>query len=290
MPIVTADVLLKHAQAKGYAVGSFNVDNLESIEAVLEAATQEVAPVIVALGQGAMKYTKKEYLIGIVKAAATKVDIPVGLLLDHGDREQVLEALDNNIGFSTVMIDASKYPLEENIAITQNIVQKASHLGISVEGELGRIAGVEDHIVEHEEVLCDPGEAAVFARETGVGALAVAIGSAHGMYTWEPKLDFKRLEQIREATDIPLVLHGGSGIPDASIRKAIELGICKINVGSELRVAYVETVKKVLSTEDIGYNVYKLLDPCRRAMQQVVQQKIRLFGASGHAREIIERC
>ncbi|WP_018133019.1 class II fructose-1,6-bisphosphate aldolase [Effusibacillus pohliae] len=268
----------------GYAVGQFNVNNLEFLQAIVETAEEERSPVILGVSEGAMKYMNIEYTVAMAKAAAEKATVPVILHLDHGSSYQVvLKCI--RAGFSSIMIDASHYPLEENIAKTKQVVDACHTLGIDVEGELGRIGGVEDDITvdEREATLARPEEAVRLVQETGIDALAPAIGSAHGLYKGDPELDFDRLAKIRDLTGVPLVLHGGSGIPDEDIRKAISLGVAKINVNTESQVAFTKKVRELLDKDPNLYDPRKYLGPAREAIKQVVREKIRLFGSNNRA-------
>jgi fructose-bisphosphate aldolase class II len=304
--LVTNKELLRKAQKEAYAVGAFNIQNLESLLAVVEAAVEEESPVIVAVTPSAIKYGGLNYLAGLVKTAAEVSPIPISLHLDHGeDVETVKKCLE--AGFTSVMIDGSHLPFEENISLTKRVVDLAHQKGVSVEGELGRLAGIEEKTVaEREAVLTDPIEAEEFVRRTSVDALAVSIGTSHGAYKFkgEPKLDFERLKQIRERVDVPLVLHGASsvpqwiiekatkygaelagakGIPEDHIRKAIALGITKINIDTDLRLAFTATIREVLATSPKEFDPRKILGPAKEAMKEVVKAKMRLFGSSGKA-------
>jgi len=304
--LVTNKELLSAARREAYAVGAFNIQNLESLLAVVEAAAEEKSPVIVAITPGAIKYGGLKYLTALVKKAAEDSPVPMSLHLDHGeDVETVSKCLE--AGFTSVMIDGSHLPFEENIALTRRVVELAHPKGVSVEGELGRLAGVEEKTVEEREaVLTDPNEAKEFVRRTGVDALAVSIGTSHGAYKFkgEPKLDFERLKLIREKVDVPLVLHGASsvpqwiiekatkygaeltgakGIPEDHIKKAISLGITKINIDTDLRLAFTGTIREVLANQPKEFDPRKILGPAREAMKEVVKAKMRLFGSSGKA-------
>ena len=304
--LVTSKELLKKAQREAYAVGAFNIQNLESLLAVVEAAVEEKSPVIAAVTPGAIKYGGLNYLAGLVKTAAEVSPVPMSLHLDHGeDVETVKKCLE--AGFTSVMIDGSHLPFKENISLTKHVVDLAHQKGVSVEGELGRLAGIEEKTVaEREAVLTDPIEAEEFVRRTGVDALAVSIGTSHGAYKFkgEPKLDFERLKQIRERVDVPLVLHGASsvpqwiiekatkygaelagakGIPEDHIKKAIALGITKINIDTDLRLAFTATIREVLATSPKEFDPRKILGPAKEAMKEVVKAKMRLFGSSGKA-------
>ena len=304
--LVTTKELLLPAMQKGYAVGAFNIQNLESLLAVVEAAVEEKSPVIVAVTPSSIKYGGLAYLTKIVRTAAESAPVPMSLHLDHGkDFETVSKCVE--AGFTSVMIDGSFLKFEENIALTKRVVDLAHAKGVSVEAELGRLAGVEESTVEEREaVLTDPDSAKEFVEQTGVDTLAVAIGTSHGAYKFkgEAKLDFERLRLIRERVNIPLVLHGASsvpqwiiqkavkygaelagakGIPEEHIKKAISLGISKINIDTDLRLAFTATIREVLSTKPKEFDPRKILGPAKEAMKEVVKSKMRLFGSSGKA-------
>ena len=304
--LVTNKELLLPAMQKGYAVGAFNIQNLESLLAVVEAAVEEKSPVIVAVTPSSIKYGGLAYLTKIVRTAAESAPVPMSLHLDHGkDFETVSKCVE--AGFTSVMIDGSFLKFEENIALTKRVVDLAHAKGVSVEAELGRLAGVEESTVEEREaVLTDPDSAKEFVEQTGVDTLAVAIGTSHGAYKFkgEAKLDFERLRLIRERVNIPLVLHGASsvpqwiiqkavkygaelagakGIPEEHIKKAISLGISKINIDTDLRLAFTATIREVLSTKPTEFDPRKILGPAKEAMKDVVKSKMRLFGSSGKA-------
>jgi fructose-bisphosphate aldolase class II len=274
--------LLAKAEAGGYAVGAFNANNMEIVQAIAMAAEKEQAPVIMQASQGAIKYAGLEYIIGLVKIAADSTRIPIALHLDHGTSfEQVVRCIRG--GFSSVMFDGSQLPLEENIRITNKVLDLARPIGVSVEAELGKIGGTEDDISVEESLYTDPREAEVFVKETGVDALAIAIGTAHGQYKGEPKLDFERLEKIRKLVNIPIVLHGSSGVPDAAITKAISMGIRKVNIDTNIREAFVARVRQEVDKNPNEIDPRKLLGPGRDAAVELIREKIRLFGSSGKA-------
>lgn len=284
MPFVTLREVLQNAQQEGYAVGAFNANNMEIVKAIIEAAVEERSPVILQASQGALRYAGLNYITAMVRAAAEEADVPVVLHLDHGTSfEQTMLCL--RYGFSSVMFDGSRYPLEENIARTAKVAEVAHAMGATVEGELGKIGGTEDDISvdEREAFFTDPAEAEQFVRETGIDALAVAIGTAHGPYKGEPVLDFERLAAIKKVVPVPLVLHGASGVPAESIRKAIELGVCKINIDTELRQAFVRGVQRVIREHPDEIDPRKILGPAKEAMKAVVKEKMRLFGCAGRA-------
>lgn len=285
MPLVTGIELLQDAQRRGYAVGAFNVNNMEIIQAIIAAAEEERSPVILQASQGAIKYAGIRYIRALVMAAAEEAKVPICLHLDHGPGfEQVMECL--RYGFTSVMFDGSHLPYEENVRLTAKAVEAAHAVGVSVEGELGKIGGVEEDIrvEDWDMVLTDPETVPDFVERTGVDYLAVAIGTKHGFYKGEPKLDFQRLARIHELMpNLPLVLHGGSGIPEEHIRRAIPLGVRKINIDTELRAAFVGKAREIMEAKPEEIDPRKILGPAREAMKEKVKEKMRLFGSSGKA-------
>lgn len=284
MSLVSVDSLLKEAKKGGYAVGAFNCNNMEIVQAIIAAAEQEKSPVIIQASQGAIKYAGLPYIVSLVRAAAEQSSVPVALHLDHGTSfDQVIQCIGS--GFTSVMIDWSKYPLEENIAMTKQILSVARPLGVSVEAELGKIGGTEDDVTvsDREATFTDPDEAARFVEETGIRSLAVAIGTAHGQYKGEPKLDFDRLKEIVEKTNIPIVLHGSSGVPDAALQEAVRLGVCKINIDTNIREAFTEGVREALAANPNEIDPRKILGPARDKMIERVSEKMRVFGSNGKA-------
>ncbi len=282
--LVTLKEMLEEARKGSYAVGAFNTNNMEIVQAIVESAQEERAPVILQASQGALKYAGIQYIVALVKAAAAGSTVPLALHLDHGTSfEQAMLCIRH--GFSSVMFDGSKMPLEENIAMTNRVGEVARAVGVSLEGELGRIGGTEDDItVEDKDALfTNPQEAATFVKETEVDALAVAIGTAHGPYKGEPRLDFDRLKEIRDKVDTPLVLHGASGVPDESIQRAIELGVGKINIDTDIRQAFTRGVSRALQETPGGYDPRKILGPAKEEMKAIIKEKMRLFGSSGKA-------
>ena len=298
--------LLLPARQKAYAVGAFNINNLESLSAVAEAAVEEKSPVIVAVTPSAIKYAGLAYVAKIVKTAAELAPVPMSLHLDHGENfETVSKCVE--AGFTSVMIDGSFLKFEENVALTKRVVDFASPKGVTVEAELGRLAGVEESTVEEKEaVLTDPNAAKEFVEKTGVDALAVAIGTSHGAYKFkaEPKLDFERLKLIREKVNVPLVLHGASsvpqwiiekavkygaeltgakGIPEEHIKKAISSGIAKVNIDTDLRLAFTAAIREFLANSPKEFDPRKILGPAKEAMKEVVKGKMRLFGSAERA-------
>jgi fructose-bisphosphate aldolase, class II len=284
MPFATLREVLAEAERGNYAVGAFNANNMEIVQAIIEAAEEERAPVILQASQGALKYAGIRYITAIVRAAVESSTIPVVLHLDHGTSfEQTMQCIKH--GFTSVMFDGSKYSLEENIAATARVAEVAHAMGISVEGELGKIGGTEDDISvdERDALFTDPSQARRFVEESGVDALAVAIGTAHGPYKGEPKLDFDRLTAIRKVAGTPLVLHGASGVPAESIRRAIGIGISKINIDTDLRQAFTRGVQQVVHNKPAEYDPRKLLGPAKEEMKTIIKEKMRLFGCCGQA-------
>ncbi|MDD2585135.1 MAG: class II fructose-1,6-bisphosphate aldolase [Syntrophomonadaceae bacterium] len=284
MPLVPVDVLLEQADREGFGVGAFNANNMEIVQAILRAAELENSPVIMQASQGAINYAGLEFITGMVKTAAESSKIPVALHLDHGtDFVQVVKCIRS--GFSSVMYDGSKLPLEENIAMTRKVLEMATPIGVSVEAELGKIGGTEDNVSvsEKEARYTDPEEARYFVEQTGIKSLAIAIGTAHGQYQGEPKLDLKRLAQIKSLVKIPIVLHGSSGVPDAAVKEAIKLGICKVNIDTNIREAFVGGMRKVLDAKPDEIDPRKILGPAREAAIEIIREKMRVFGSSGKA-------
>ena len=244
-----ADILNK-ANEGGYAVGGFNINNMEFLQAIVQAAEETRSPLILQTSEGALKYIGMDYVVGMVQAATKNTTVPVALHLDHGSSFEVIMQCIRN-GYSSVMIDGSHYPFEENVRLTRKVVEAAHAVGVSVEAELGRLGGTEDDLSvdEKDASFTDPEEAEEFVKRTGVDALAVSIGTAHGVYKGEPKLDFDRLKEIKERIKIPVVLHGASGIPEADLKKAVSLGVCKVNVNTDFQQAYAAKVREVLAND-----------------------------------------
>ncbi|WP_456444687.1 class II fructose-1,6-bisphosphate aldolase [Oceanithermus sp.] len=306
--LVTGLEILSRARKQGYGVGAFNTNNMEITQAILEAAEAKRSPVILALSEGALKYGGRE-LTTMVREAARDARVPVAVHLDHGSSyETVLRAL--RYGFTSVMIDKSGEDFETNVRETRRVVEAAHAVGASVEAELGRLAGIEEHVAvdEKDALLTNPREAQVFVEQTGIDFLAVAIGTSHGPYKGKgrPFIDHERLMKIAGllGTDYPLVLHGASGVPqelvqrfraaggeigDAhgiapeDIQKAIAEGIAKINTDTDLRLAFATRVREVLAAEPKVFDPRKILGPAREEMRKVVEARMDLFGSSGKA-------
>jgi len=284
MPLVSMNAFLPKARANKFAVGQFNMNNLEFAQAITEAAMEENSPFIFGVSEGALKYMGIEYTVAIAEAAARKSGLPIALHLDHGSSFEVAMAC-IRAGFSSVMFDGSHYPLEENIRLTKEVVRAAHAMGVSVEGELGTIGGVEDDISvdEADAALAKPEEAIRFYEETGVDCLAIAVGTAHGMYKGEVKIRFDIIREVVSKIPVPVVLHGGSGVPDDMIREAIQAGVGKINVNTENQIACTNAIRETLNKDAKVYDPRKYLTPARNAMKEVVREKIRLFGSNNQA-------
>jgi fructose-bisphosphate aldolase class II len=306
MMLVTNKDLMVPARKNGYAIPALNVQNLESLTAVAEAAAEEKSPVIIQITPSVIKYAGLQYIAGLAKTATELQPVPMAIHLDHGDSfDTAAKCVD--AGFSSVMIDGSFLEFDANVALTKRVVNMAHPKGVSVEAELGKLAGVEERSVEEKEaILTDPDMAAEFVEKTGVDTLAVAIGTSHGAYKFkgEAKLDLERLKIISEKVSIPLVLHGASsvpqlliekankygatlsgakGIPEDEYRKAIALGIAKVNIDTDLRLAFTASVREVLANSPKEFDPRKILGPAREAIKEVAKGKMRLFGSAGKA-------
>lgn len=284
MKFVPLHELLRPAYEAGYAVPSFCAWNAELIETILRAATDAQAPVILMAGPAEFELNPPDTLGLIARAIAQKYDVPAALHLDHGNSPAMVQAC-IRAGFTSVMLDYSARPFEENAAALRQTVALAHPLGITVEGEIGAVGKVDDATVEGGKVstLTDPADAARYVELTGVDALAVSIGNAHGLYTQLPKFDFDRLEKIRKAVAVPLVLHGGSGTQPEYIRRAVGLGMAKINVASELCRAFQDTYRR-LYADGVNRWLPTVLGAARPALTEVMQRWFTLAGATGRAR------
>lgn len=287
MALVNPMKMINKARENRVAIAAFNVHNLETIQAVVEAASQERAPVMIQTTPGTLKHAGIPYIAACVKTASELYDIPIALHLDHCPSFQTIVQCIQS-GYTSVMIDGSHLPYEENAALVAKVVEIAHYAGAAVEGELGRIGGTEDDVTldEGEAALTVPEEALSFIEFTGVDTLAIAIGTAHGVYKGEPKLDFERLAKIRNLVDIPLVLHGGSGVPDESIRKAVSQGICKVNIATELKIPMAHAIQEVFRTNPGETDPRNYMGAAKEAVKAVVRQKIRLCGCNGLAEEM----
>lgn len=300
MAFITSTEMFKKSLKSDYAVGAFNVNNMEIIQGIVDAAKQEQAPIILQVSAGARKYAKPAYLLKLVEAAMMDTGLDICLHLDHGeDFEICKQCIDG--GFTSVMIDGSKHPFEDNVALTKKVVEYAHAHGVVVEAELGKLAGVEDNIKVDSKfaTYTDPEEAAEFVEKTGVDSLAIAIGTSHGAYKFSgnPQLDFDRLREIHKLIpDTPLVLHGAStvlpefvdkcnqyggnipgakGVPEEMITEAAKYGICKVNIDTDLRLAMTAEIRKYLAENPKEFDPRKYLGPARDAISSMVSHKIR---------------
>ena len=311
MPLVTTTEMFKKAYDGGYAIGAFNVNNMEIIQGITEAAAEERAPLILQVSVGARKYAKHIYLTKLVEAAIADTDLPIALHLDHGADFDICKACVDG-GFSSVMIDGSKYSFEENIALTRKVVEYAHAHGVVVEGELGTLAGIEDdvHVKADDALFTRPEEVEEFVTRTGVDSLAIAIGTSHGAYKFKPgqkpQLRFDILEEVgRRLPGFPIVLHGASsvpqefvaevnkyggnmpgaiGVPEEMLRQAAQMAVCKINIDSDLRLAMTAAVRKHLAEHPSDFDPRQYLTPARTAIKEMVRHKIvDVLGCAGKA-------
>lgn len=285
MPLVSMKDMLDKALNGKYAVGQFNINNLEWTQAILTAAQEEQSPVILGVSEGAARYMGGfTTVVNMVKGllADKNITVPVAIHLDHGSSyEKCKEAID--AGFTSVMIDASHHSFQENVEITRKVVEYAHERGISVEAELGTVGGQEDDVVGMGVIYANPEECRRLVELTGIDCLAPALGSVHGPYHGEPKLGFKEMEIIRDMTGVPLVLHGGTGIPTEQIQRSISLGTSKINVNTENQIAFTHVLREVIASNQTEYDPRKFLGPAKEAITQTVKGKIREFGSVGCA-------
>ena len=282
MPLATTEEMLKRAQKGGYAVGAFNVENMEMAQAVIQAAVEMGAPVMIQTTPSTVKYAGLHLYYANVAALAQKAPVPVALHLDHGSSfELAMQAI--RAGYTSIMIDGSHRVFEENIALTRRVVEAAAPNGLPVEAELGKVGGKEDDLDGGSGGYTVPEEAAEFVRRTGVSSLAVAIGTAHGVYKGTPKLDVERLKEIRKLVEIPLVLHGASGLSDESVQECIREGICKVNFATELRIAYSGGVKAVLAENPDVFDPKVYGKAGRERVKELVKNRIAVCGCCGKA-------
>lgn len=286
MPLVTGNVILKHAQENGYAVCAFNVENMEMVQAVIEAAEEKKSPVIIQTSANTVKYASMTMFYAMVHTAAKNSPVPVALHLDHGDsRDLVLKAV--RAGYTSVMIDASKQPFEENIRQTTEVVECCKPIDISVESELGAVGGKPGDIEYGADGYTNVEEAIEFVERTGVTSLAVAIGTVHGVYKGEPNLDLELLKSLRSRVNVPLVLHGASGLSEQDVQNCVKFGISKINYATELRIAFSDTVKEYVTSHDNIIDPKLFTKHARETVKQVVIEKMQTCGSSNQALQSI---
>jgi len=311
MPLVTTNEMFARAYKEGYAIGAFNVNNMEIIQGITEAAAEERAPLILQVSAGARKYAKHNYLMKLVEAAILETGLPIALHLDHGDDFEICKACIDG-GFSSVMIDGSKHSFQDNIALTKQVVDYAHAKGVTVEGELGKLAGVEDdvNVSDADAQFTNPAEVEEFVTKTGVDSLAIAIGTSHGAFKFKPgqkpRLRFDILEEIEQRiAGFPIVLHGASsvpqdfvkmvnefggkmpdaiGIPEEMLREAAKMAVCKINIDSDLRLSMTAAIRKHLVEQPSHFDPRQYLTDGRDAIREMVRHKIRnVLGCSGKA-------
>ena len=312
--LVGTNEMFKKALAGGYAIGAYNVNNMEILQAIAEAAEETRSPIILQVSAGARKYANQTYLIKLVQAALETTTVPIALHLDHGADFEICKACIDG-GFSSVMIDGSRFPFEENVALTKKVVEYAHERGVSVEAELGKLAGVEDDVkVDAKDAkYTNVQEAVEFVKQTGCDSLAIAIGTSHGAYKFkgEAKLDFERLKEIKDALkeagfgDYPIVLHGSSsvpkefvakcnqfggnlpdaqGVPEDLLRKAASMAVCKINIDSDIRLAITASIRKHFAEHPEHFDPRQYLKPARAAVKDMVKRKIiNVLGSDGKA-------
>ncbi len=276
MIVSTREMLLK-AQREKYAVPTFNFHNLETIQVIVEAAAEMKSPLILAGTPGTFEYGGRDYLQAIIETASRKYSIPIAIHLDHHETfESIKKSID--LGTKSVMIDASHHPFEENIELVSKVVEYAHRYDVTVEAELGRLGGQEDDLVvdEKDSFFTNPDAAVEYAERTRIDSLAVAIGTAHGLYKSEPKLDFERLEEIRKKVSIPLVLHGASGVSVQDVRKCISLGITKVNIATELKLPFSDELRKYLMENTEANDPRKYMAKAKEEMKKVVIEKIKM--------------
>lgn len=282
MALVTTKKMLLDAQKNGYAVGAFNVENMEMVMAVVSAAEETKSPVIMQTTPSTVKYADFDYFYANVKVAAEKASVPVAIHLDHGNSfELAMKAY--RTGYTSIMIDGSHGSFEENIALTKSVVDVCKNGNVPVEAELGKVGGKEDDLDGGDGGYTDPSQAKEFAQRTGADSLAISIGTAHGVYKGEPKLDLNRLSQIREVVDIPLVLHGTSGVPDEVVTECVNRGICKVNYATDLRIAFTKGVKKVLDENPDTIDPKKYNSQGREEVKEYVKSKMIVVKSAGQA-------
>lgn len=282
MPLTTTDKMLKEAQAGNYAVGAFNAENMEMVQAIVAAAEELNAPVIIQTTPGTVRYANLSLYLHNVMAAAESAKVPVAMHLDHGDSFALaMQAL--RIGYTSIMIDGSKEILEKNIALTKSVVDACKPSGIPVEGELGKVGGKEDDLECSDTGYTDPDQAVEFVQRTGVSSLAVGVGTAHGVYATKPVLNTELISRLRTKIDVPMVLHGASGLSDEDVQECIKRGICKVNFATELRIAYTNAVQEYLSKNPKTIDPKKFGAVAREAVKALVVERIKVLGSDGKA-------
>lgn len=282
MSFVTSEEMMKEADKNGYAIGAFNVENMEMVMAVIKACEELRSPAILQTTPSTVKYAGLDMYYANVATAAKKASVPIALHLDHGSSfELAMQAL--RAGYTSIMIDGSHDSFEDNIAVSKRVADACRPNGVPVEAELGKVGGKEDDLECDDPGYTDPDDAVKFVNETGITSLAVAIGTAHGIYKGEPKLDFDRLSEIRKVVSIPLVLHGASGVPDESVKECIRRGISKVNFATELRIAYSDGIKAFLKENPDAFDPKKYDAVGMEHVTELVKNKIRVCGSENKA-------
>jgi len=284
MNLVPMADILQDAHKRTYAVGGFNINNMEFLQGIIRGAEELNSPLILQASEGAIRYIGMDYVIKMVEAATAHTSIPVALHLDHGSGfESIMNCI--RAGFSSVMIDASKHSFEDNIALTKKVVEAAHSVGVSVEAELGTIGGTEDdHTVEEKDAMyTDPDQAKEFVEATRVDALAIAIGTAHGVYEGEPELDFERLDTMKQLIDMPVVLHGASGISAEDLQTGVKYGVNKVNVNTDFQQSFTSKIKEIFEEKPALYDPRKYCGPGRDAITEKVKEKIKILGSNDKA-------
>ena len=280
MALMTTKEMLLKAQREGYAVGAFNAENMEMVQAVIEAAEEMKAPVIIQTTPGTLNYADPEMFYGMCAAAAQKASVPVALHLDHGNSfELAVQAM--KAGYTSVMIDGSHETFEENVALTKKVVEVANAYGVPVEAELGKVGGKEDDLEAEADHNTDPEEAKEFVERTGVSSLAIAIGTAHGFYAGTPVLDKERVSDCKKVVSVPLVLHGASGLSEEDVVECVQRGMCKVNFATELRVAYTDAEKQLLKENPETFDPKKLGIAAMKAVKEQTILRMKMCGCTG---------
>jgi len=273
--LVSSKEMLNKARQNNYAITAFNIHNLETLKATVEAAKEERAPLILQTTPGTCEYAGIDYLVAMAHTASNKADIPIALHLDHGNSlDLAIKCID--AGYTSVMIDGSMLPFNENVSLVKQVVEYAHKKQVQVEAELGHISGVEENISSSHEVLTDPKEAAEFVNRTGVDSLAIAVGTAHGVYKGKPEIHFDIIQNIRQLVNVPLVLHGCSGVPEEDVKQAIKCGICKINIATDIKIAFADELKKFFVSQPDETDPRKYFKPAIKAVKDVVKSKIHM--------------
>jgi tagatose 1,6-diphosphate aldolase GatY/KbaY len=285
MSLVSSTSMLQTARANRFCIGAFNVHTLEMLQAVVEAAEETESPLILQSTVGTVKHLGPEYIVAAASVAARLSKVPIALHLDHcSDFPMIVKCI--RAGYTSVMIDASHDPFDENVRMTAKVVEVAAAAGVNVEAELGKVGGVEDDIVvaDHEALMADPEDCRRFVELTGVPTLAPAIGTAHGIYKGDPRIDFERIHRIAELVSVPLVLHGGSGIPDEQVKRCVSLGMAKMNIATELRIIFSDAIKQVFRDNPDENDPRKYMVPTKQALKKAAMEKMVLCGSAGQAK------